>query len=266
MGRARGGRVGGRHGVTAFILSLTSAYVEQAASRAPGATTLLDRAAPPVSGPSVRYRDPYRGRRAVRLLVLAALAIGSLAWLGSVALRGEGPLGSTFVSLGLAEPPSVVVPSTWTSVTSAEGKFSVELPLGASEHSEPVDPDDPGRGTLHGFEAELGDEGSIAVLSSDMGMGATLRHLDDAGFSSLVDHFVAGSRFGIETVRRDVLIGVGRVKDSVIASHDGTGATRVRFALVDDRLHVLATSGPDEHSRELDAAHARLIDTFAPTT
>ncbi|KDB66786.1 hypothetical protein AZ15_4272, partial [Bordetella bronchiseptica A1-7] len=26
MGRARGGRVGGRHGVTAFILSLTSAY------------------------------------------------------------------------------------------------------------------------------------------------------------------------------------------------------------------------------------------------
>ncbi|CPI50453.1 Uncharacterised protein [Bordetella pertussis] len=35
MGRARGGRVGGRHGVTAFILSLTSAYVEQPASRAP---------------------------------------------------------------------------------------------------------------------------------------------------------------------------------------------------------------------------------------
>ena len=236
-------------------------------SMSPGggsATMLLERPAPPVTGRPVRYRDPQRTRNAVKALVALVIVGGVLGVLGTMAMRGDGPLAPTFVSLGLADPPGVVVPSSWTTVSSTEGKFSALLPTGAVEHTKPVDEADPARGTYWGFEADLGEEGSIVVLSSDLGVGGALRSFDDAGFSALVDRFVAEGELGIETVRRDVLVGVGRVKDSVIAEPDGTAASRVRFLLADDRLHVLVTHGPDEYSRELDEAHARLIDRFDP--
>ena len=112
------------------------------------------------------------------------------------------------------------------------------------------------------YEVELGDEGGIAVLSTDL--GRDLDGLDDAGFDLLVDRFLLEEELGVETVRRDVLVGVGRAKDSVVAAPEGERASRIRFLLAGGRLHVLATHGPDEYSRKLDEAHARLIAGYAP--
>jgi len=235
-------------------------------SMAPGGgrpgTMLLERPAPGIGGRAVSYRDPARTRRVAVRSIVALVVVAVLTGLGAMAMRGEGPLASTFVSLGLADPPPVVVPSAWTRVTSTEGRFSAELPVGAVERSEPVDPADPARGTYHGFEVELGDEGGIAVLSTDL--GRDLDGLDDAGFDLLVDRFLLEEELGVETVRRDVLVGVGRAKDSVVAAPEGERASRIRFLLAGGRLHVLATHGPDEYSRKLDEAHARLIAGYAP--
>jgi hypothetical protein len=231
-----------------------------------GATLLLDRpVAPPLDQGPVRFRDPTRVRRTVRSGVILAAVAALLGVLGPMALRGEGPLASTAISFGLAQPPAVVVPDNWTRFTSTPGNYGVSLPSGAVGHFETLVPGAPEAGSFAGYRSDLGEDGQILVLTGDLGLGpAQLAALDEAGFDGLIDHVVATGRFGTETVRRDVALGVGRAKDSVIAGDDEASASRIRFMLVDGRFHMLVTEGPDSGASALDRAHSRLLGGFAP--
>lgn len=230
-----------------------------------GATLLMERPTFAAATAPVQFRDPGRSRRLIRSLVALGALVAVAGVLGAMALRGEGPLASTAVSLGLADPPPVEMPQHWARVASDAGRFSAEVPAGAEEVSEAVDADDPAGAVLVGYRSDLGEEGELGVYSTDLGLGPALAGVDDAGFSQLVDVFLSAADYGLETVRRDVLVGVGRVKDSVVARPDGEGAARIRFMLAGDRLHILVTEGPDAGAEELDEAHARLLAGFEPT-
>lgn len=226
-----------------------------------GSVSLLER---PVAGPprqELQLRDPGWSRRTVRAcLVLLVLLVGT-GVLGAMAMSGEGPLAPAAVSLGLADPPLVQVPRTWVTTTSAEGKLSVELPLGAVEAEALFDQRDPNRGKLTGHSVTLGPRGKMLVLSTDAIGGAPVGSPDDAQLQLLVDAFLADERYGAETVRREALLGSGHAVDSVVVSHDERSTTRIRFLADGGRLHLLITTGSDEGARDLDEAHGRLIDS-----
>lgn len=227
----------------------------------PGSTLLLSRPATTGSRNDVRFRDPEKSRRIGTMLLLLVAILAVLGVLGTMAMRGDGPLASTAVSLGLTDPPAVDVPRNWATTTSAEGKFSVELPLGSAPLTTSDHPPFAASPGFVGYSVDLGTEGRMLVLSSEVGGGSAT--IDDAGLNWLVDTFVADGRYGTETVRRDGLISTGPVKDSVIVDGD-SHAARVRFHLSGGRLHVLATVGPDDASRKLDEAHSRLLESFEP--
>ena len=87
-----------------------------------------------IGGRAVSYRDP--ARPGARSLDRGAGRRRRLTGLG--AWRRGGPPRLRCLAWP-ADPPPVVVPSAWDAVTSTEGRFSAELPVGAVERSEPVD-------------------------------------------------------------------------------------------------------------------------------
>lgn len=241
--------------------------VDESSGAAAGSTLLLQRppAATSRTRSEVRYRDVEkirRNRRAAALLVVVAVAAGAL---GALALRGQGPLASTAVSLGLADPPLVDVPGRWTTKVSTDGQFDVELPVGAVEHTELVDPALPEMGSYKGYQVELGEQAEMFAMTTHFGLGRErLRKLDDAAFAALVDETIARSGFGTETVRRSPIVRTGRAIDSVLAEGDHSTA-RIRFLLIEGNFHVLMTRGSEAGARKLDEAHRRLLDGFEST-
>jgi len=230
-----------------------------------GSTLLLDPETLTTRPTDVRYRT--RNRRSmsggtIALLVLVLAAVGVLV---AMAVRGDGPLASVAVDLGLADPPAVEVPDQWVTLTSTDGKFGVELPVGAEEHETLVDSAAPDLGQLLGFRVELGERGEMLALWTDFGLGADrLRNIDDASFNAVVDEVIVRARLGEETVRRDGIVATGRAVDSVLANGEDS-TTRVRFQLVGGRLYLLVTRGAEDGARQLNEAHARLIESFDPS-
>jgi hypothetical protein len=230
-----------------------------------GSTLLLDPETLTTRPSEVRYRGRSSSGVSGRTVALVVVVLGVVGVLGAMALRGDGPLASMAVDLGLADPPAVVVPENWSTLTSTEGKFSVELPAGAVAHDAPVDPAAPELGQMVGFRVPLGERGEMLALWTDFGLGPDrLRDIDDAAFGAVVDQLIARSRLGEETVRRDGIVNTGRAVDSVLADGEDS-TTRARFQLVGGRLHVLVTRGAEEGARDLDAAHQRLIAGFEST-
>lgn len=229
-----------------------------------GSLLLLERDAVSVVQDDLRYRGAGLSRELVRTLAILALALGALGVFGSMALRGEGPLASTAVSLGLADPPDVEVPSAWSRTTVDEAAFDAELPVGSTEYERSVVAGADDLGVYRGRRVALGDAGEMLVMSTDLGpANARLRLADEAAFESIVDEVIARGDIGDEAVRRDVVVGTGRAVDSVLVEgHDSTA--RVRFVHAGGRLHLLVTRGPDNATRLLDDAHARLIAGFEP--
>ncbi len=229
------------------------------------AVAVLDR---PVAVPmpaTVQFRQPGRSRSGARVALVVLVLLGALGVLVVMGARGDGPLARTVVEVGLVAPPAVSIPSTWGTFTSDDGGFSVDLPANAEELSEPIDAADPGAGSAVGYEVPLGVSGEAAVVAmSGPRLQSTLDAVDDAGFVDLIRFFVAGSPDGETTVTRDVPTGNGRAVD-VVQIDEGAGTTtRVRFHAAEGRLFVIGTSGVDEYQAELDAAHARIVDSLEP--
>ena len=230
-----------------------------------GSTLLLDPQTLTARPADLRYRGSARSGVSGRTVVLLVMVLGALGVLGFLAMRGDGPLASVAVDLGLADPPAVVIPDDWATLTSTDGRFGVELPAGAVEHDAPVDPTSPDLGQLLGFRVPLGERGEMLALWTDFGLGVErLRNIDDASFNAVVDEVIVRARLGEETVRRDGIVSTGRAVDSVLANGDDS-TTRVRFQLVGGHLHLLVTRGAEDGARELNEAHARLIESFDPS-
>ncbi len=218
---------------------------------------------PPASVPQperVVYRNPHRRRNAVRAVMAFVLLLGGVAALVVLGAEGDGPLARSLVDAGLIEAPVVDVPSDWAVVTSGPGQFVAAVPMGAEEVGVGVDPADPGSGGPSGFTAQLGEEGSMSVVSIPVGPEVD----SDAGFAATIGQFAAMSGLGEETIRREAPVGDGRAADVVFVEGDSS-TTRVRFQMTGGRLYVLSTGGSDLGADELDAAHARLIDGFRAT-
>ena len=158
--------------------------------------------------------------------------------------------------------PAARVPAQWRSLSSAEGGFSVSMPASADDAA---DVPELAAAGLAGYRAELGPEGVMLAVSTDMGRGpAGMDELDtDAGFASLIDLYVAASGLGQETVRRDVQVSHGRAADSVLVLDDHY-TTRARFMITGGRFVVLLTAGDDSGAAALDDAHPKLLDSFDP--
>jgi hypothetical protein len=226
---------------------------------------VLDR---PVAVPmpaTVQYRQAGRSRRGGPVLAVVVLLLGAVGVLVLMGVRGDGPLARTVVEVGLVAPPAVSIPTMWGTYASTAGSFSVDLPADAVEVDGPIDAANPAAGTAVGFEVPLGVEGEAAVVAmSGPALQSTLEGVDDAGFVDLIRFFVADSPDGETTVTRDVPTGNGRAVDVVQIDEDAGTTTRVRFHAAGGRLFVIGTTGVDEYQAELDAAHARIVDSLRP--
>lgn len=238
-----------------------------AVAAAPGAppVAVLDR---PVAVPmpsTVQYRQSRRSRPGAPVVAVVVLLLGALGVLVVMGARGDGPLARTVVEVGLVAPPAVSIPTTWGTYSSTAGSFAVDLPANAVEVDGPIDAANPDAGTAVGYEVPLGVGGEAAVVAmSGPALQSTLDAVDDAGFVDLIRFFVADSPDGETTVTRDVPTGNGRAVDVVQIDEDAGTTTRVRFHAADGRLFVVGTSGADEYQAELDAAHARIVDSLRP--
>lgn len=235
-----------------------------------GSTAVLERLASVPMPTAVTYRTPRgrRGGRGVVALVLLGLAGGCV--LVALALRGDGPLASPMIEIGLIEAPVVSVPGAWTAVSSELGGFRSAMPAGAQRIEAPLDPANPGAGTLHGYETRLGEGGSTKVIGMDLGPQPDLVRAaaaDAAAFSTLVDWTVAWSSGGdvVETVRREVPVGNGRAVDLVAVDESRGVTTRARYHLVGSRLLSVVTTGLDEGADRLDEVHSKVLESFRPT-
>lgn len=249
---------------------LSSTHTASGAA-AGSATAVLERPASVPMPQTVRYRSPGEHRRRGVVVVLVLVLVAAIAGLVVMGLRGEGPLARTVVEAGLVAPPVVSVPDAWSTVASDDGAFRLAMPRGATELSEVVDAANPAAGSTYGYEVQLGEGGSAAVVSSDFGMApADIMAIDDpARFDGMVDAMVAGmigpGGTSRETVRRDVPVGNGRAADLVVVDEATASTARVRILLADGRMYMVMTSGSDEGADRLDEVHARLLDTFETT-
>ncbi len=229
------------------------------------AVAVMDRPTAVPMPATVQFRQPGRSRSGARVAMVVVVLLGALGVLVVMGARGDGPLARTVVEVGLVAPPAVSIPTAWGTFTSDEGGFSVDLPASATELSEPIDAADPGAGSAVGYEVPLGVDGEAAVVAmSGPRLQSTLDAVDDAGFVDLIRFFVAGSPDGETTVTRDVPTGNGRAVDVVQIDDEAGTTTRVRFHAAEGRLFVIGTSGVDEYQAELDAAHARMVDSLDP--
>ena len=202
------------------------------------------------------------GGRGVSLpTVVIGAVIAALLTAGVVTgLQNQGPLAVPLQQIGLIEPPVVVVPDQWVTVTSAEGGFSVSMPAGVTDAA--IDEQLAATG-VKGFAADLGEQGRMLAVSTDLGRSpAEMQALDtDAGFATFVDFYVSTAGLGEETVRREVQVSHGRAIDSVLVLDDEY-TTRVRFMMTGGRFVVLSTAGHDSGASALDEAHPKLVDSF----
>ncbi len=228
-----------------------------------GGTAVLERPTVVPLSETASFRGAGSGGVPISTVVIGALLAAVLTAGVVFGLRHQGPLAGPLQQLGLVDPPVVVVPAQWRPLTSAEGGFSVSMPAGATDVAD--DPELVAAG-MKGYAAELGPEGIMMAVSTDLGRGAAgLQELDsDAGFASLIDLYVSASGLGEETVRREVQVSHGRAADSVIVLDDRSTA-RARFMMTGDRFVVLLTAGDDSGAAALDEAHPRLVDSYDPT-
>lgn len=205
---------------------------------------------PPPMPDRVQYRRPHRPSAAKVLSAVAAVAL--LAAGVVVGLDGRGPLAEPMVRVGLAEEPTVRIPSTWVEVGSDDQGFVAALPAGADELG----------GEVVGYSTPVGADAAVSVLSTDAGLDAAAlaARRSASGLDGLIDRVAATFSLGEELVRRDAPVAEGWAVDAVYVG-DGT-TTRVRFHLARDRLHVLATAGPDTAMDVLDGAHRTLLEQF----
>ncbi len=212
---------------------------------------------------SATFRTGGSGGVSASTVVIGALLAAVLTVGVVMGLRHQGPLASPMQQLGLIDPPVVVVPDQWRSLSSVEAGFSVAMPANATDVAEQPDLV---AADMSGYVAELGPEGVMMAVSTDLGRGpAGLQELDsDAGFASLIDLYISASGSGEETVRREVQISHGRAADSVLVLDDHF-TTRARFMMTGDRFVVLLTAGDDSGASALDEAHPKLLDSYRPT-
>lgn len=245
--------------------SFAAAPVSTGTAAGAPAVAVLDRPTAVPMPATVQFRQPGRSRSGARVAVVVLVLLGALGVLVVMGARGDGPLARTVVEVGLVAPPAVSIPSTWATFSSDDGGFEVDLPANAEELSGPIDAADPGAGAAVGYEIPLGVSGEAAVVAmSGPTLQSTLDAVDDAGFVDLVRFFVADSPDGEATVTRDVPTGNGRAVDVVQIDEQAGTTTRVRFHAAEGRLFVIGTSGADEYQAELDAAHARMVDSLEP--
>ena len=227
-----------------------------------GGTAVLDRPTVVPLSETATFRSAGSGGVSVSTVVIGALLAAVLTVGVVFGFRHQGPLAGPLQQVGLVDPPVVVVPGQWRSLSSAEGGFSVSMPVSATDAAE--DPDLAQAG-MTGYLAELGPEGVMMAVSTDLGRDAAgMDQLDtDAGFASLIDLYVSAAGLGQETVRRDVQVSHGRAADSVLVLDDHY-TTRARFLMTGGRFVVLLTAGDDSGAAALDEAHPKLLDSFDP--
>jgi hypothetical protein len=226
-------------------------------------TALMD---PPRVAPMpdvIRYRQPrvwVTPRTFLLLVPVAAIVVAVLAWLG------HGPLATQFEDWGIARTPPGELPAQWTPVVDKAGRFEASLPVGATDVFEYLDPAAPANGGLLGKRFETASGISLESVWTDFALppeAVEAAAATPAGLQELADRYAAVRLSGDRTVVRDAMVGEGRAIDTVYVDGD-RGTTRARFVVVDGRLHALVTSGPDELSPELDAAHRRLLSSLDP--
>ena len=225
-----------------------------------GGTAVLERPAVVPLSESAAFRTRGSGGTSASTVVIGVALAALLAAGVVLGLRHQGPLAGPMQQLGLVDPPVVVVPAQWRELSSAEGRFTVSMPIGATDAAEDAKLAAAG---MKGYRVDLGPEGEMMAVSTDLGRGpAGMDELDtDAGFASIVDFYVASAGLGEETTRRDVQVSHGRAVDSVLVLDD-RATTRARFMITGDRFVVLLTSGDDSGAGALDEAHAALLDGF----
>lgn len=226
------------------------------------ATAVLERPSVVPLSESATFRQPKGAgvsMVSVVVLVLLAALLSAAVVLG---FRHQGPLAGPLQTVGLIDPPSVVVPEQWSVQRSPAAGFAVSMPVGAEETATR---DELAGVGLTGWVVDLGSGATMLAASTDFGLGAAgLAPYDsETGLSSLADLYISSMGLGEETVRREVQVEHGRAYDSVIVANDDT-TTRARFMLVGDRFVVLQTSGPDTGADALDEAHPLLVDGFDP--
>ncbi len=228
-----------------------------------GGTAVLDRPTVVPLSESATFRTPGSGGVSTPTVVVCVLLAVALTAGVVLGLRHQGPLAAPLQQLGVIDPPVVVVPDRWRSLSSPEAGFSVSMPANATDAAE--DPELVQAG-MTGYQAELGPEGVMRAVSTDLGRGPEgLRDLDtDAGFASLIDLYVSAAGLGQETVRREVQVSHGRAADSVLVLDDDY-TTRARFMMTGGRFVVLLTGGDDSGAAALDEAHPKMVDSFEPT-
>jgi hypothetical protein len=235
-----------------------------------GSTAVLERSTAVPMPAAVQYRVAGSGRRVGMMVLVLVLAVVALGVLAVMAVRGDGPLADLAVESGLVAPPLVDVPDEWVAFSSGPGRFEVALPAGATPAEVFDDPANPAAASTFGFEADLGEGGSTAVISTDFGMApGSLDLMDDpVAFDELVGVLVGGltemSESARETVRREVPVGYGRAMDVVVVDDEAGMTSRARFLLADGRVLAVMTTGLDAGAEELDEVHARVIDSLTP--
>ena len=221
---------------------------------------------PPAVAPlprTVRYRAP-RKQMTLKMIVcaLVAVVIAVAAW----GVLGHGPFAPRFVQWGLIAQRTEAFPANWRTVTDPSGSFSVEMPDGADHVYASLDPDVPTSGLLVGEYVDPGTGSTMKAVFTDFAFGeAGMAAYDSpAGVRELARAFIAAQMEGTPTVVRDAVVPEGYAVDTVVLANDTTA--RARFIFAGDRFYALVTTGPDPESKELDAAHQRLLTSFDPVS
>ena len=230
-----------------------------------GGTALLAPPAPPPLPETVTFRSSGPAIRPAVLLLLVPLAAIVVAAAGYL---GHGPLADQFVRWGLTSERAELLPATWAPVIDPSGSFRADLPAGSTDVFTEFDPADLAAGWVVGEHVEGVSGASMEAAWTTFGYDpeAISAFEDPGGLRALAQRYVDTRFDGAPmTVARDAQVPEGHAVDVVLAdSSDVT--TRVRFVLADGRFYALSTTGPESGSRELDAAHRRLLRSFDPET
>lgn len=210
---------------------------------------------------TVRYRGP---RKQISVKMIVMLVLASTLVLAALGWTGSGPLANQFVHWGLVSASSEMFPADWGAVTDPSRSFSVEMPSGADYVFAAFDPAQPSAGLLVGEQVEPGTGASMRAVFTNFGLGAeSLAAYDSpAGVRELATRFIGLQMEGEPTVVREAVVPEGYAVDTVVLSQGASA--RARFIFARDRFYALVTSGPDSDSKELDAAHQRMLASFDP--
>jgi len=227
-----------------------------------GRTAVLD---PPRVAPlpeSVRYRPNrvwFTPRTFLLIVPVAAIVVAALAWMGI------GPLAPQFEDWGIARTPPGELPVQWVPVSDAANRFEASMPVGSTDVFEYLDPANPAGGGLLGQRYRTESGITLEAVWTDFAMAPETIAASETpeGVRALAAQYAALRLDGEQTVVRDALVPEGHAIDAVYVDGERS-TTRARFVVTGGRLHALVTSGPDSESRELDAAHKRLLSSLDP--